>query len=376
MKAVALIRLRRLDDARGVLDDRARIDPDGYATHANLGTLFTFTGDLDRALVEVDRALAIDPRAHFGRERYHRQLVVWLRELGRDRDAALAHDFLGLALTDEQRFSGNERAFADARQDPQAFDALIAMIAVYGADDVPHVHYALGDLLALRGLRRLAWAAYANAVRHRHPRAREIRRWQDRLAAAIRAEQPHPGIEGEDNYQGVDILFQRERMEARRLRSYATWERAAVRRGLPVWSAAGLDAVYAEQRRVRPRCPVVVAGELAPVLVPPTSATASGIPRPAPAPPSEAAALVAWLERAAEAHGDTCAARAAALGELARAAGPRPAATEATMRTIDRTPALRARLRAALEHVLDRAMPCRTDRAFGVARDALLASSR
>jgi len=274
-KAVALIRLRRLEEARRVLEERARIDPDGYVTHANLGTLYTFTGELDRALEHVDRAMAIDPNAHFGRERYHRMLVVFLRDLGRDPAVATQRDFLGLELTEEQRFHGSEQTFAAAGQDAAVFDALIAMIAVYGAGDVSHVHFALGDALALRGLRRMAWAAYDNARRLGHPRAREIRGWQERLSTEIRAEAPHAGVVfGTDLYRGVDHLFQQERMDARRMSSYATWERGEIRRGLAVWSPAGVDAIYQEQRRRRARCvaPIVIRNEIAPVLAEPVGA--------------------------------------------------------------------------------------------------------
>lgn len=42
--------MKRLDEAKEVFVRRAALDPDGHPTHANLGTLYTFTGDFDRAL--------------------------------------------------------------------------------------------------------------------------------------------------------------------------------------------------------------------------------------------------------------------------------------------------------------------------------------
>jgi hypothetical protein len=44
-KAIALFERGRLEPSRAVMLRRAEADPDGYATHANLGTLVTFTGD-------------------------------------------------------------------------------------------------------------------------------------------------------------------------------------------------------------------------------------------------------------------------------------------------------------------------------------------
>src|SRR4029079_2368050 len=43
MKAVALLKLGRLKDAEPVMLERRRLAPGAYASHANLGTLYTFT---------------------------------------------------------------------------------------------------------------------------------------------------------------------------------------------------------------------------------------------------------------------------------------------------------------------------------------------
>ena len=67
------MKLGELEPARAVMLRRAEAEPDGYGTHANLGTLLTFTGEYAAALPHIDRAMAIEPKAHFGRERYHRR---------------------------------------------------------------------------------------------------------------------------------------------------------------------------------------------------------------------------------------------------------------------------------------------------------------
>src|SRR6185295_314833 len=52
-----------------------RLAPNRYETLANLGTFHILAGDLERGKALVDRALAINPDAHFGRERYQKWLV-------------------------------------------------------------------------------------------------------------------------------------------------------------------------------------------------------------------------------------------------------------------------------------------------------------
>ena len=148
-KGVALMRLGRFSEARTVMDRRAEADPEAYASHANLGTLLTFTGSYEAALKHVDKALAVEPDAHFGRERYHRLLLVFLQRVAADSNASMEGDFLGPDLTSEQLFQGSEKRFRDGGGDESVFDALVAMIAVYGADEVSHVYFALANQLAL-----------------------------------------------------------------------------------------------------------------------------------------------------------------------------------------------------------------------------------
>ena len=49
-----------------------------YETHANLGTFYIHAGELEKGLVQIDKAISINPDAHFGREIYQRHLVEYL----------------------------------------------------------------------------------------------------------------------------------------------------------------------------------------------------------------------------------------------------------------------------------------------------------
>lgn len=58
-------------------------------------------------------------------------------------------NFLQIPVSDEDRAHGNPETGARLSGDDDAFDALVAMITVYGADHVAHVYSTLGDALTL-----------------------------------------------------------------------------------------------------------------------------------------------------------------------------------------------------------------------------------
>ena len=54
------------------------IQPGIYETYSNMGTFLIYTGDLPKALDFINKALSINPQAHFGREQYQKWLVEWV----------------------------------------------------------------------------------------------------------------------------------------------------------------------------------------------------------------------------------------------------------------------------------------------------------
>ena len=59
---------------------KEKIKPGIYETYSNLGTFYIYTGDLPTALSWIDKALAINANAHFGREKYQKWLVEWVMQ--------------------------------------------------------------------------------------------------------------------------------------------------------------------------------------------------------------------------------------------------------------------------------------------------------
>lgn len=271
----ALLHLGSYDAALASARARAALAPDDYASKANLGTALTFTGDLEAALTEVDAIVAKDPSAHFGREQFHAKLVRFLVELGRDPALARQRDFLGLSLSADEAVKGNP-----ARVPPGALDALVSMLGVYGAAENPHVLYALGNVLALMGEGKLAFAAWKSALEKKHP-AREVvvPLMKAINAAAHEAWKKNPNTrvrdDGEptskdllnpahwsfgDNWAGLwwSADKQRELWESRQ-GLVAQHEEKQLQLGLAHWTESGMQVLTTFQRRLGLRCPSVAA---------------------------------------------------------------------------------------------------------------------
>lgn len=255
MKAIAELRLGDLEASRKTMLARAKIEPDAYATHANLGTLLTFTGEFDESLKHVDAAMKLEPAAHFGREKWHRALVEYLRDLKKDPSLADKSFVTTPKPSEAELLSGSKATF---KGDPKVFDALVSMLAVYGAENVSHVHYALGEQLALRGDLAMAWGAFRRAIELGHPASKNI----EALLAKMKGKYP---------FAQPDYAWEWD-MSTRMRKDYAYWEKSQVLAGLPVWRDAGVKTIFDKQHWYSARCltPEIIrdarapAGELPP----------------------------------------------------------------------------------------------------------------
>ncbi len=78
--AVAYDKTGQHDKAIATAIATEKLQPGRYETAANLGTFFFHAGKLEEGLPHIDRALKINPDAHFGREKYQRLLVEYVIE--------------------------------------------------------------------------------------------------------------------------------------------------------------------------------------------------------------------------------------------------------------------------------------------------------
>ena len=82
--AVAYDKLGQQDKAISIIKEKMEKWPDEgkYESHANLGTFLIHNGQFEEGLVHIEKAIEINPEAHFGREIYQKLLVEYFIESG------------------------------------------------------------------------------------------------------------------------------------------------------------------------------------------------------------------------------------------------------------------------------------------------------
>jgi tetratricopeptide (TPR) repeat protein len=153
-----------------------RKKPGRYETEANLGTFYVHGGQHEKGLEHIDKALRINPEAHFGREKYQRLLVEYV--MSRRQNGNINFP---LATVEDplygKRFSKTFASFLDEKQPAKrrgvverqaAIKGILGMMR-FGHHESPALLEALGSLLADRktmpddDAKRLGARAYLKA---------------------------------------------------------------------------------------------------------------------------------------------------------------------------------------------------------------------
>jgi hypothetical protein len=131
---------------------KEELHPGLYETYSNLGTFHILAGDFEKGLPFIDQALAINPDAHFGREKYQKWLVeyaltrrkegklvfpMWKQNKGWFEQEATFTDFVAKKL-------GQKRLSLDERQ--KAVKGVLGMMRFANYKN-PLLLEALADLL-------------------------------------------------------------------------------------------------------------------------------------------------------------------------------------------------------------------------------------
>ena len=269
--AVALEKLGEIDEAIATLEPVVAEHPDRYTAHANLGTFYLHRylkqrdrSDLDRGIGHIERALQINPDAHFGRERYQLQLATFARDAIDDPSLLDGGSFVMPMLIGE-RLNGlddkpaDERAArrddllqlvrgsghndATAEEIDHAIEGIVGMIR-FGTETSPHLYYALGDLLAARDDRHLAGWAYLRAIEFGHPRPEQVREAFAQATGLV-----SPEVTVESLQAGLDKA---KADAAKWVAAYQAYEDDLVRRGVDTTAGASYAAFYAEHGDARP----------------------------------------------------------------------------------------------------------------------------
>ncbi|MEZ5988690.1 MAG: hypothetical protein R3F30_06125 [Planctomycetota bacterium] len=189
--AVAHERLGDRDAALAVIERKkkaldARADKDAvwkrhlYRYHANKGTFLAHSGRFDAAVAELERALEIDPAAHFGRERYQVDLIRYVAACREDRGLWAREDWMlhtgvmpekGLwSVTGPMSFSAKPRSGAGTRKvDWTELYTAVAGMLRFGGLEGPELYRSMGDLFLARRDLHLAWWSYMVAIERGHP---------------------------------------------------------------------------------------------------------------------------------------------------------------------------------------------------------------
>ncbi|WAC20331.1 hypothetical protein OVA24_02920 [Luteolibacter sp. SL250] len=143
----------KLGDHQGAIETmktKDGIKPGLYETLSNTGTFYIYTGDLSAALGRIEKALEVNPNAHFGREKYQKWLIEWMLE-GRPEEKANMHDpnlgkvgFAGWVAKKHEAAGEGKELTEPIRK--EAIQAVLGMMRFADFDN-PILQEILGDLL-------------------------------------------------------------------------------------------------------------------------------------------------------------------------------------------------------------------------------------
>jgi tetratricopeptide (TPR) repeat protein len=170
--AVAYDKIGNDDRAIELMLEKEQKSPGLYETYANLGTFYLHSGQYDKGVAMIDKALAVNPDAHFGREKYQKYLAKYLATRRKDGKVALplrrqtpypnvkesdpekeAKLEPYRELQSEDTFNGfvAKREKVSQLSDEERDKAIKGILGImkFGKHDSPIILEALGDLLVL-----------------------------------------------------------------------------------------------------------------------------------------------------------------------------------------------------------------------------------
>jgi tetratricopeptide (TPR) repeat protein len=156
--AVAYEKTGQTDLAIETILKKDKIRPGLYETHANLGTFYIHAGRLKEGLKEIEKAIEINPAAHFGREIYQRLLVEYVvtkttdgklqLPMSSDSNVGATYGFGSYVV--ESRLRGASWTIDEFREESEkAIEGILGMMR-FGNYDSPVLLEALSDLLVMR----------------------------------------------------------------------------------------------------------------------------------------------------------------------------------------------------------------------------------
>ncbi len=223
--AVAYEKLGQYERAIEITQQKDEKWPGEYETAANLGTFFIHLGEYEKGVAEIQRAIDINPDAHFGREIYQKLLVEYV--LSKRIDGSLK-----LPLDPEPGSDYQPQGFADwvlaskrvdlaqadevAKEIARAQKGVLGMMR-FGHYDSPILLEALSDLLGSGhegDAKRLAVRALLKAAYETEGEASAA--YRDKAEAALAMQTVSPQKERQLSLGELEASFQTELQAAQR----------------------------------------------------------------------------------------------------------------------------------------------------------------
>lgn len=261
--AVAHERLGQRDEAIAVMERKqlalreAPNEEHQYRYHANLGTFYAHAGRFDEALAELRKALAINPDAHFGREKFQIELIEYVAAATDDptlwsSSSFLRHAGYRLASWGAVRALGSDVHSTGQRELPsnEAYGAIAGMLR-FGGLEGPELYRSLGELFLHEEALNLAWWSFGRAIERGHPASEGLAEAQLRIEAHWADTRAHTG-RGPEAPTPADYAEIRGSAD-RWLRAFQAEEAAAVARGGDVTSDVALKQWMSAADAAEPR---------------------------------------------------------------------------------------------------------------------------
>ncbi len=258
--AVAYEKLGDQTSALAVMERKAQklaATPDAdheYRRLANVGTFHAHAGRYDDALVALKAAVALNPAAHFGREKYQIAVIEVVRQAKARPELLSAKSMLEQVAPEVATGINGLFGRSGERAVPDELDQLyqgVAGMVRFGGRDSALLFGLLGEVFLARRDLHLAWWALQRAVERGHPASEQMRRRLAGLESYWRE-----GIAEMNSRVAIPTLELYREMRAnadRWLAKFQELEAQALARGDDVRSDAAVAALVAEADRLVPR---------------------------------------------------------------------------------------------------------------------------
>lgn len=173
--AVAYVRLKQFEKARGILLKLNGDYPDDYTTLSNLGVLEKKTGHFKLAAEYIAKALTIKPEGHMGLGDWYLKSISWsakhVKHVNNPEVTEATHNFLGEEYAKFRAYSmGKKELSAEQQKRYEHLKNLLRNDQSF-ADGC----LVMGDFLNQLGDKHLAFVAYARALKLNHPNAEMVK---------------------------------------------------------------------------------------------------------------------------------------------------------------------------------------------------------